>query len=105
LSSVDGGVSWNPIITPSDYGAVGFVDALNWWWIGSGAGSRTFDAGRTWSETRGLGVLEPLPGSLQFIDATHAWFGAMAGARPLVESTDDGGIHWRMLMLPEFAST
>ena len=105
LSSVDGGVSWNPIITPSDYGAVGFVDALNWWWIGSGAGSRTLDAGRTWSETRGLGVLEPLPGSLQFIDATHAWFGAMAGARPLVESTDDGGIHWRMLMLPEIAST
>jgi photosystem II stability/assembly factor-like uncharacterized protein len=105
LSSVDGGVTWNPIFTPSDYGAVGYVDALNWWWIGSGAGSTSLDAGRTWTETRGLGVPEPLPGSLQFIDASHAWFGAMAGSRPLVEATDDGGIHWRMVLLPDITST
>jgi photosystem II stability/assembly factor-like uncharacterized protein len=105
LSSVDGGVSWRPIITPSDYGTVGFVDAVNWWWIGSGEGSTTPDAGMTWTQTRGLGVLEPLPGSLHFIDSNHAWFGAMAGTRPLVESTDDGGVHWTMLMLPELTPT
>jgi photosystem II stability/assembly factor-like uncharacterized protein len=105
LSSVDGGVSWQPILTPSDLGAIGYIDALNWWWIGSGAGSTSLDAGRTWTRTRSLGVPEPLPGSLQFVDATHAWFGAMAGARPLVEATDDGGVNWRMVLLPQIPAT
>jgi photosystem II stability/assembly factor-like uncharacterized protein len=101
LSSVDGGLTWNAIAPPSSTGAVGYVDASNWWWIGSGAQSITFDAGRTWSRVRTVGVPQPLPGSLQFLDATHAWFGAMAGARPLVEATDDGGLHWRMILLPD----
>lgn len=100
LSSVDGGHSWSSIQVPSTYGAVGYVDALNWWWIGSGARSTSSDAGTTWGQVQAAGVTEPLPGSLQFIDASHAWFGAMAGTRPLLEATDDGGIHWRMMMLP-----
>jgi len=100
LSSVDGGVSWVGFRPPSPYGAVGYVDARNWWWIGSGARATSADAGSTWTEIRGAGVPEPLPGSLQFLDANHAWFGGMAGARPLVEATDDGGIHWRMVLLP-----
>lgn len=100
LSSVDGGLSWQAVVPPSTYGAVGYVDALNWWWIGSGARSTSSDAGRTWTGIRSIGVPEPLPGSLQFIDATHAWFGAMAGPRPLVETTDDGGVDWRMILLP-----
>jgi hypothetical protein len=105
LSSVDGGHSWSTILVPSNYGAVGYVDALNWWWIGSGARSNSSDAGRTWSDVQVAGVTEPLPGSLQFIDATHAWFGAMAGTRPLLEATDDGGVHWRMMMLPAMTSS
>ena len=52
-----------------------------------------------------MGVPEPLPGTLQFIDATHAWFGAMAGTRPLVETTDDGGVHWSMILLPAITLT
>jgi photosystem II stability/assembly factor-like uncharacterized protein len=100
LSSVDGGETWKPVAAPSPGGAVGYVDALNWWWIGSGAGSTSSDAGITWTRVRSLGVPEPLPGSLQFIDSTHAWFGAMAGPRPLVETTDDGGTHWSMALLP-----
>lgn len=105
LSSVDGGVSWKAISPPSSVGSIGYVDALNWWWIGSGAGSTSSDAGSTWTRTRSLGVPEPLPGSLQFTDATHAWFGAMAGPRPLVETTADGGIHWSMALLPALTST
>jgi photosystem II stability/assembly factor-like uncharacterized protein len=105
LSSIDGGRSWQPVQTPSTYGAIGYIDALNWWWIGSGARSMSSDAGRTWTQARTTGVPEPLPGSLQFIDATHAWFGAMAGPRPLVESTDDGGIHWKMILLPAISSS
>jgi photosystem II stability/assembly factor-like uncharacterized protein len=100
LSSVDAGSSWNAIDPPLASGAVGYVDALNWWWIGSGAQSITSDAGRTWTRVSAIGVAGPLPGSLQFIDATHAWFGAMAGGRPLLEATDDGGFHWRMILLP-----
>jgi photosystem II stability/assembly factor-like uncharacterized protein len=100
LSSVDGGVTWKTIVPPSTYGAVGFVDALNWWWIGSGASSTSSDAGRSWTQVRGMGVVEPLPGTLQFIDANHGWFGGMAGTRPLVETTDDGGINWKMFLLP-----
>jgi photosystem II stability/assembly factor-like uncharacterized protein len=103
LSSVDGGHSWRAMVPPSPSGAVGYIDANNWWWIGSGAASTSSDAGRTWTRVRGLMVPEPLPGSLQFTDATHAWFGAMAGPRPLVETTDDGGVSWRMILLPEMA--
>ena len=104
LSSVDGGVSWNPVLTPSDDGALGYLDAFNWWWIGSGAGSTSLDAGKTWTETRGLGVPAPLPGSLQFTDSNHAWFGAIAGDRSLIEATDDGGIHWTMSVLPKIGA-
>jgi photosystem II stability/assembly factor-like uncharacterized protein len=101
LSSVDGGSTWDTIVPPSPTGAVGYVDAYNWWWIGSGAQSFTLDAGKSWSRIRTVGVPEPLPGSLQFLDETHAWFGGMAGTRPLVEATDDGGLDWRMILLPD----
>jgi photosystem II stability/assembly factor-like uncharacterized protein len=105
LSSVDGGLSWSNVIPPSTAGSLGYVDARHWWWIGSGAQSTTSDAGKSWTRVRNMGVPEPLPGSLQFIDATHAWFGAMAGTRPLVEATDDAGLHWRMLLLPDSTLT
>jgi photosystem II stability/assembly factor-like uncharacterized protein len=101
LSSVDGGLSWSNVLPPSTAGSLGYVDATHWWWIGSGAQSMTSDAGKSWTRVRNMGVPEPLPGSLQFIDATHAWFGAMAGTRALVEATDDAGLHWRMLLLPD----
>jgi photosystem II stability/assembly factor-like uncharacterized protein len=100
LSSIDGGFSWGGFNPPARSGAVGYIDARNWWWIGSGARATSSDAGSTWSEILGAGVAEPLAGSLQFLDADHAWFGAMAGPRPLVEATDDGGRHWRMVLLP-----
>lgn len=105
LSSLDGGLSWRAIAPPSTYGAVGYIDARNWWWIGPGVQSSTSDAGMTWTTIRGVGVPEPLPVSLQFVDANHAWFGAMAGTRPLLETTEDGGIHWRMILLPALTST
>jgi photosystem II stability/assembly factor-like uncharacterized protein len=100
LSSVDAGRSWNPISSPSTNGTIGYIDAFNWWWIGSGARSTSSDAGRSWSPIRTVGVPEPLPGSLHFTDATHAWFGAMGGTRPVVENTDDGGLDWTMIPLP-----
>jgi photosystem II stability/assembly factor-like uncharacterized protein len=101
LSSVDGGLSWKAFTMPASQGAIAYVDALNWWWIGSGVQAKTTDAGGTWSPIRTLLVPAPLPDSVQIIDATHVWFGAMAGPRPLVEGTADGGVSWTMFLLPD----
>jgi photosystem II stability/assembly factor-like uncharacterized protein len=100
LGSLDGGSSWSVIALPTTPGAIGYSDAQNWWWIGSGAWSTSSDGGTTWTPSRNLGVPPPLPGSLQVLDARHAWFGAMAGSRAVLMSTIDGGIHWRMSILP-----
>ncbi|HEY3194310.1 MAG TPA: hypothetical protein VGK42_03655 [Candidatus Dormibacteraeota bacterium] len=100
MTSADEGATWSAMAPPSSLGAIGYLDALNWWWIGSGRWSTSYDGGRTWTRVRSLGVPEPVPGSLQLLDANHAWFGAMAGSRPLLERTEDGGVHWNMYLLP-----
>ncbi len=104
LTSADAGATWSMMLPPSTLGAIGYSDALNWWWIGSGRWSTSSDAGRTWTRVRSIGVPEPLPGSLQMLDANHAWFGAMAGSRPVLERTVDGGVHWNMYLLPPITS-
>jgi photosystem II stability/assembly factor-like uncharacterized protein len=105
LSSVDGGNSWKAFSMPASQGAIAYFDAVNWWWIGSGVQAKSTNAGGTWSPIRTLLVPAPLPESLQIIDATHIWFGAMAGTRPLVEGTDDGGVSWTMFLLPAVAAS
>ena len=98
FSTRDNGASWAAIEPPSMSGAIGYFDASNWWWIGSGAWSTSQDGGITWTRLRGIGVVEPLPGSLRVLDRDHAWFAS--SARPLLEATDDGGAHWRTVLLP-----
>lgn len=100
LSTVDNGSSWSTIDPPSAGGAIGYFDALHWWWIGAGRWARSVDGGATWTSPRGLAVVDPLPGSLQVLDREHAWFAGSAGSRPVLEATDDGGVHWRMVLLP-----
>jgi photosystem II stability/assembly factor-like uncharacterized protein len=100
LGSLDGGSTWAVIASPNAPGAIGYANAHNWWWIGSGAWSTSSDGGATWTPNRNLGVPEPLPGSLQVLDSRHAWFGAMTGTRAVLESTTDGGTNWRMTLLP-----
>jgi len=100
LGSLDGGATWTVIEPPNGAGAVGYSDALNWWWIGSGLWSTSSDAGTTWTPYRNAGVLPPLPGSLQVLDSRHAWFAAMAGTEAVLETTQDGGIHWSEIGLP-----
>jgi photosystem II stability/assembly factor-like uncharacterized protein len=99
LASVDGGASWSPIQVPSATGAIGYFNVRDWWWVGSGTMSRSFDGGVTWSGVEGTGVVEPLPGSLQVLDQNHAWFAA-SEPLPLLETTADGGGRWRMILLP-----
>ena len=100
FTSRDAGRTWSFAAPPCLCGAIGFIDESAWWWIGSGQWSKSSDGGQTWDERSGLGVPEPLTGSLQVLDATHAVFGVMAGSRPLIESTDDGGRRWTMSYLP-----
>lgn len=103
LGSLDGGATWTVIAPPSAPGAIGYSDSQNWWWIGSGAWSTSSDGGTTWTPYRNVGVLQPLSGSLQVLDARDAWFGAMAGTRAVLERTQDGGTVWEMVVLPPVA--
>ena len=100
LGSVDGGASWRSISTPAPTGAVGYAAALDWWWVGAGAWATTSDGGVTWSRIQSLGVPEPVPGSLQILDAHHAWFASMTASKPLMEMTADGGREWSAISLP-----
>jgi photosystem II stability/assembly factor-like uncharacterized protein len=47
---------------------------------------------------------EALPGSLQVVDADHAWFGTTVDAVPLLETTSDGGHEWTSVRLPAIDS-
>src|SRR5207245_6693059 len=49
LSSLDGGSSWKAAPVPSAYGAIGYADALDWWWVGAGAWATSSDGGVTWT--------------------------------------------------------
>ncbi|HYS98918.1 MAG TPA: YCF48-related protein [Candidatus Dormibacteraeota bacterium] len=100
LSTVDDGTTWTPIRPPSGAGAIGYFDAADWWWVGAGSLSRTTDGGVSWTDPETIGVVEPLPGSLQLLDDAHAWLAASVGSRPVLESTDDAGLHWRIVLLP-----
>ncbi len=99
LASIDGGATWSVIQLPSTRGAVGYFDVRDWWWVGSGTMSRSFDGGVTWSRIEGTGVAEPFPGSLQVLDSKHAWLAAMEPL-PALEATGDGGLRWRLVPLP-----
>jgi photosystem II stability/assembly factor-like uncharacterized protein len=105
LGSLDGGQTWGGIAPPTEPGAIGYSDAQTWWWIGSAVWSRSSDGGTTWTPHRNVGVITPLPSTLQLLDDRHAWYGAMAGSRAVLETTEDGGVHWRMVLLPDQSFT
>src|SRR5437867_520763 len=100
LGTIDGGGSWSVVSLPSTKGAVGFYDAAHWWWIGDGLTAGSADGGVTWTQPTDIGVITPLPGSLQVLDRQHAWFAGAPAARALLATTEDGGVHWTSMALP-----
>ncbi len=100
LSSLDGGSSWRVVAVPQGFGTIGYSDPIDWWWIGAGEWSTSPDAGATWNAQPPAAVLAPLPGSLQVIDAKHAWFAGMKGNTPYLEATVNAGLQWRVVPLP-----
>jgi photosystem II stability/assembly factor-like uncharacterized protein len=100
LGTIDAGKSWSAIAPPAAAGAIGYSDASHWWWIGQGMFAGSTDGGASWTDPRDIGVVEPEPGSLQVLDADHAWFAGQSGTRARLEMTDDGGRHWTLTTLP-----
>jgi photosystem II stability/assembly factor-like uncharacterized protein len=100
LMTRDNGSSWSPTSMPSPGGAVGYLDAADWWWVGAGGQAVTGDGGETWSATASVDAQAPLPGSLRILDRLHAWLIATYQSRAVLEATADGGGHWRVVSLP-----
>jgi hypothetical protein len=105
LSSLDGGSSWKIVNVPSGFGTIGYANPVDWWWIGAGAWASSPDAGVTWNPQPPTAALAPLPGSLQVIDAAHAWFAGMKANTPYLETTYDSGRTWREVGLPRLTPT
>ena len=100
LASRDNGKTWNPVMSPSTGGAVGYLDPTQWWWVGHGQWANTRDGGATWTSPASIDVEQPLPGSLEIVDRLHAWVIATSQSRSVLEATADGGRHWRLVPLP-----
>jgi len=100
LGTIDAGKTWSAVAPPGDSGAIGYFDASHWWWIGGGMFAGSADAGVTWTDPRHIGVVDPMPGSLEVLDREHAWFAAQSASRPSLEITGDGGRHWTLMSLP-----
>jgi len=100
VTTIDNGASWAAIDQPPAGGAIGYSDVRHWWWVGGGAWSKSTDGGATWSGPIGASVIEPLPGLLQVVDRRHAWLAGTADERPVLQRTDDAGLHWRTVVLP-----
>lgn len=101
LATRDNGATWSPISVPTTGGAVGYLNPADWWCVGAGRLAVTRDEGKTWSATAGTDVQAPLPGSLKILDRLHAWLIGTYRSRAVLETTADGGRHWRLVSLPK----
>src|SRR5207247_2100207 len=126
--SEDLGDSWSPVALPSPRGAwpasgqffvgvqptsgggalasiVYFPPVKGRSGVAAGSLPRPTAGGVSWTDPQSIGAVEPLPGSLQLLDGAHAWLAASVGSRPVLESTDDAGLHWRIVLLPAVADS
>jgi photosystem II stability/assembly factor-like uncharacterized protein len=97
LATRDNGATWSPVVAPPSAGAVGYLDSSDWWWVGAGEWASTRDGGATWTAPAGIDVQQPLPGSLEIVDRLHGWLIGMLRSHSVLETTTDGGRHWRLV--------
>jgi photosystem II stability/assembly factor-like uncharacterized protein len=100
LMTRDNGATWSSMSAPASGGAVGYLDAADWWWVGGGRQAVSRDGGATWSPTVVIDVQGPLPGSLRILDRLHAWLIGTNRSQAVLETTADGGLHWRVVLPP-----
>ncbi len=96
--SFDQGITWR-YLNPPPGGQVGYQDAYHWWAMGSKLLFKSSDAGQTWSQ-----VSDKLPDwqfDPQILDSKHAWAAlSVLGGYGLAFS-DDAGIHWTRVTVPQ----
>ena len=104
LSTVDNGATWTSAEGLPSGGALAYFQARDWWWIGGRELRTSSDGGVTWSGSRLVDAVDPLPGLLQVLDGRHAWLAGESGTRPLLQRTDDG-LRWTTVSLPSLIAT
>jgi photosystem II stability/assembly factor-like uncharacterized protein len=93
------GWQWqNPLPQGNPYGDIQFVDSLNGWIRAGGNLLRTTNGGFEWE----LEYIKHYfgPNSIHFIDNLNGW-GVGSGEPPFIVHTNDGGITWEPLPIPE----
>lgn len=108
VTSFDGGITWRYVPPPP--GTVAYEDAIHWWAIRGTVLSKSSDAGQTWTQ-----VTNALPDwlfrpDLYVLDAKHAWVTVSVPTTLSVPGgnglafTDDGGLHWTRVRVPQGSS-
>ena len=104
-TSFDGGATWRYVQPPP--GTFAYQDAYHWWAIRGSVLSKSSDAGQTWTQ-----VTNTLPDwlfrpDLYVLDAKHAWVTMSVPASSSAPGgnglafTDDGGLHWTRVRVPQ----
>ena len=97
LTSFDGGMTWRDVRLPA--GNVAYQDAVNWWAIDGKLLFKSPDAGQTWVQ-----VSDKLPDwqSVPYVlDSKHAWAMLFDGNGFGLGLTNDGGLHWTRVAVPQ----
>ena len=97
FATFDGGSTWRSV--PGAPGSVAYQDDRNWWVIDARTLYRSADAGQTWNK-----VSDQLP-DWEFgpfaLDMRHAWARLSLAGGSGLGRTDDGGMHWTRLSVPQ----
>ncbi|HVH63429.1 MAG TPA: hypothetical protein VNA65_07505 [Candidatus Dormibacteraeota bacterium] len=97
FTSFDTGQTWSFLIDLP--GTVAYQDAIDWWAMKDGVLSKSQDGGQHWRQ-----ISDRLP-KWQFvphvIDAQHAWAELTLDGGFGLAFTNDGGLHWARVSVPE----